>query len=166
MKNYNKNNSGFGLIETLIIALLVIILGLASWYVYSHRKKNPSSASENQSITTKPLMTVSYVGGLCSNNKVCSSKYNLFDDGSFQQHKKLSALEVAQLKETINKTDFLNYQQNSKPNCPSYVDGSDEILAFPQKYPGKSFKLCELQIPTNDTSINFINGLIKTHQHE
>lgn len=166
MKNYTKESSGFSLIETVIMLSIVATLGLVGWYIYSHRRTVSSSTSGNQSATTKPLMTVSYVGGLCANNKVCSSEYRLYEDGSFQQHKKLNTTEITQLKEAISKTNFLSYQKSPNPNCPSYSDGSDEILAFPQKYPSKSFKLCELQIPTNDTSISYINNLLKSHQQE
>lgn len=156
-----KNQQGFSVIKSIIILVSVGLLVLVGWYIYSRR--NSASTSENQSGTSKILMVVSYVGGLCSNNKVCSSEYELYEDGTFQSHSKLSSGEITQLKKTISKTDFLKYQKNPNPNCPSYADGSDEILRFPQKYPDTSFKLCELQIPVDDTAITFINNLIQKH---
>lgn len=155
---------GFSVVEALIILVVIGLVTSVSWYVYSHR--NSASISENQSVSSKTLMTVSYAGGLCSNNEVCSSEYKLYEDGTFQNHTKLNSKEATQLKETISNTDFLKYQKNPKPNCPSYSDGSDEILSFPQKYPDKSFKLCELQIPSDDPAITFINNLIQNHAKE
>jgi prepilin-type N-terminal cleavage/methylation domain-containing protein len=155
-----KNPNGFSLIEGLLALVIIGVIVSVGWYAYSR------SNTANGPVSTEPLMIVRYAGGLCSDGKVCSSEYKLYEDGSFQGHTKLESQEVTQLKEIISNTDFLEYKNNPKPNCASAYDGTDEFLTFPQKYPDKSFMLCGLQIPHDDPAINFINGLIQNHREE
>lgn len=108
------------------------------------------------------LMTLTSSGGYCAGP--CEHVvYNLYESGEFESHTKLSNSEVAQLKDIINNTDFLKYGENPNPKCPSFVDGSDQVLLFPQKYGYKTFTLCMLGIPEDDPAFKFIEKLIKSH---
>lgn len=162
MKNLKHNERGFGLLLPLIIVVVLAVGALVVWAVYS--KQTPDNQTNNSTTKGDVLMIVRYAGGLCPNNQVCSTDHKVYDDGTFENHTKLSAADVSQLKETINSTDFLKYQDNPEPACQSFHDGSDEILVFPQKHPDKTFTLCQLQIPANDPAISFINGLIQSHE--
>ena len=152
-----------------LLVIAVFIMATLAWALYHEHMFSRLSDT-----LTPPkgevLMIVSYQGGLCPNSSnnggVCSSQYKVYSGGTFELHTKLSAKEIAKLEETITNTDFLQYQTNPHPNCPSYSDGEDEILSFPQKYPNKSFTVCQLLIPKNDPGITFINELIENHQVE
>jgi hypothetical protein len=71
--------------------------------------------------------------------------------------------EVADLKQIINSTDFTMYAPNPQPNCPSFVDGTDLVLLFPQKYGDRMFTTCMLEIPANDKAFTHINNLLQSH---
>jgi hypothetical protein len=163
MKKLRQDKNGFMFVEVLVSLIIVIALCLVGYLVYQHSHKSTVVKTISTSNST-PLMIVKYSGGLCANGNVCSNQYNLYTSGVFQGHTKLATKEVSQLTQVINETDFLQYPSNSHPNCPSASDGSDESLVFPQKYPNKTFTICELQIPTNDSAITFINNLIDLHQ--
>ncbi len=108
-------------------------------------------------------MIVGYSGGLCADGNECSGINKLYSDGKFENRTDVNKKELAELNKIIESTNFTNYPKNPYPHCPSASDGSDEFLEFPQKYPDKSFKLCELQIPPNDPAITYINNLIDNH---
>jgi hypothetical protein len=132
-----------------IVALIILIGGVYLW-----QTGKPSGAV---------MMKVIYRGGLCSTGNICESSHRLYENGVFEGHTKLNRTELNKLKATITNTDFLGYGVNPRPNCQSAVDGSDEVLEFPQKYPGQSFTLCLLNIPANDSAVSYINKLIDDH---
>lgn len=162
MKNLKHNERGFGLLLPLIIVTVLAVVALIAWAVYS--KQTTNNQTNNSTAKGDVLMIVRYAGGLCPNNQVCSTDHKIYDDGTFENHTKLSVTEVDQLKDTISTTDFLRYQDNPEPACESFHDGTDEILVFPQKYSDKTFTLCQLQIPANDPAISFINKLVQSHE--
>ncbi len=152
-----KKNKKRGRVVRLILIFIIIIFA-TGWSVYQSNQKSKG----NNSINSAALMTLSYSGGNCAGP--CNSLvYNLYGDGRFEGHKKLSGSEVSELKEIIKTTDFLNYTASPNPHCESFVDGSDQVLLFPQKYGNKTFTTCMLNISSNDTAFSFINKLIETH---
>lgn len=163
----NKHNKyGFGLIEVLVGLLVVLLIGGAVWYVAARQdEQSPANSTKQQTNSQKEvIMTVTYSGGLCPDNKICTSESNLYSDGTFENHSKLSESELGKLKQVITATDFTAYQKEATPGCPSAYDGRDQILAFPQKYPDTTFKTCELDIPTDDPALSYINELILSHE--
>jgi hypothetical protein len=165
MKKLRREANGFALLEILLGVAIVIAIGLATYILYQKNHQSTGTSTVATSTTNNSvIMVLDYTGGLCASGNTCSNQYNLYADGTFQKHTKLTTTEVSDLKKVIAETDFSKYPKNPKPNCPSYVDGSDESLAFPQKYKATSFKLCELVIPASDPAITFINNLIDTHQ--
>lgn len=148
------------LVTVTILSLVAIVYGVTR----PSQTVDPLADPNTSASSTEVLMVVKYIGGLCPNNQVCSQEYKLYADGIFDEHTKLSSSEVSQLKTVINETDFLQYKQNPNPACASAYDGADEVLVFPQKYTDKSFTICALEIPSNDTAISFINDLIEAHK--
>lgn len=149
---FKKNDSnGFGLLPVIIAVLLTGLICTSGWLI--HKSGHASN---------KPLMTVTSSGGNCFN--ACNFHHNsLYNDGYFEDHKKLSSSEVATLKNIIKNTDFTKYGPNPHPQCSSFSDGSDETLLFPQKYGEETFTPCMLNIPTNDTAYAYIDNLLQTH---
>lgn len=175
IRNSKLYNLGFVHIVFLFVAFVIaLILGWSVLSIYNVVKAPQDNEVKQVDSEAKPvdnevsesdiLMVVRYQGGLCADNKICSEEYKLYGDGSFDEHTDLSSSELKKLKQLINKTDFLKYEKETNPNCQSFVDGSDEILEFPSKYPDKSFTLCTLQIPSDDETINYINALIEKHK--
>ncbi len=110
-------------------------------------------------------MIVTSSGGLCSGP--CRNTIdNLYENGKFGDFKPLSSSEILKLKNIIETTDFLMYASNSNPNCQSFVDGSDQVLLFPQKYGNKTFIPCKLDIPKNDVAFSYIYQLLKSHSNQ
>jgi hypothetical protein len=107
-------------------------------------------------------MTVTSSGGMCA-EECRHPSYNLYDNGKFEGHTKLSSAEVSRLKHIIETTDFLKYSPNPRPHCQSFVDGSDQVLFFPKKYGDKSFTPCMLDIQDNDPAFLYIYQTLKTH---
>lgn len=145
--------------------ILILLLCALAFGVFIRLASWQSVLPNNQSSSSEVLMVVSYVGGLCPEG-VCRSDHNLYGSGAFDDHTPLNSNEITQLEQVITSTDFLSYKENPDPACQSFVDGSDLTLAFPQKYPDKSFTLCTLQIPTGDTAISFITNLIERHRKQ
>lgn len=162
MKNLRPSESGFGLLLPIAIVAMLAVAAFVAWLIYA--KQTANNQLEKPVAKGDVVMIVRYAGGLCPNNQICSTDYKVYDDGTFENHAKLSTKDLSQLKETINNTDFLGYKANPEPACPSFHDGLDKILLFPQKYPDKTFTLCQLQIPANDPAISFINGLIQKQE--
>lgn len=168
-RNFKSYNLGYVHIILLLgIFIIALILG---WFTFSKYNvvKAPKDSdaglvdSDINISESDVLMIVRYEGGLCAENKICSEEYKMYGDGSFDEHTDLSSSELKKLKQLINKTDFLKYEKETDPDCQSFVDGSDEILEFPSKYPDKSFTLCTLQIPSDDETFDYINDLIHEH---
>ncbi len=156
-------NKGFGAIEYLFIAMVVGLVVLVGYLVLTGSKEDPGSKPlANAGQSKNVLMTVEYSGGLC-NNGACFSKYSLYSDGAFEDHKTLSANDTAKLSKLISDTDFSKYSPADEPDCPSAYDGSDLGLRFPGKYGDKLFKPCELNVPSNDPTFDTITGLISNH---
>lgn len=152
------NQKGFGVIFVGIILLVVIIIAGAGFVVY----RSKQTTDPVKSIDSRPLMTVTYRGGLC--NGLCNHPvYNLYDSGEFEGYKRLSSSEVSELKHIINTTNFTKYGDNPHPGCQSSVDGLDQVLLFPQKYGNKTFTTCMLDIPENDKAFSYINRLLESH---
>lgn len=153
-----KNNR---LLILILVGLFIIIITAVGLFVYRSKQKSQDAGS---GISYKPsaLMVVTSQGGLCAGP--CEHQvYNLYDSGKFEGYKKLSREEVSKLKEVIESTDFLKYGPNPNPRCESFVDGSDQVLLFPQKYGDKTFTPCMMDIPANDTAFMYINSLLRTH---
>lgn len=106
------------------------------------------------------LMAVTYSGGMCSDGPCKSAVYNLYDNGSFEGHKKLTQTEVANLKQLIDNTDFTSYGQKPNPNCMSFRDGADRVLIFPKKHGNQKFTVCKLDVPSHDSTLRVIDKLI------
>ena len=172
----NSKPYSLGFVHIILLFVVFVISLILGWFVLSkynvvkapqdndvEQVDSEKEPVDNEVSDTDVLMIVRYEGGLCAENKICSEKYNLYGDGSFDEHTKLTSSELKKLKQLINKTDFLKYEKETDPDCQSFVDGSDEILEFPSKYPNKSFTLCTLQIPSDDKAINYINELIEKH---
>lgn len=109
-------------------------------------------------------MIVTSSGGMCASQ--CNHPaYKLYASGKFtgEGYKDLSGSEVSRLKTIIKDTDFLKYAPNPHPQCESFVDGSDQVLLFPQKYGGRTFTTCMLDIPSNDLAFTYIDQLLETH---
>ncbi len=173
-RNSKLYNLGFVHIIFLFVAFVIaLILGWSVLSIYNVVKApqgnevgqvdSEEEPVDNEVSDSDVLMIVRYQGGLCAENKICSEEYKLYGDGSFEEHTKLTSTELKKLKQLINKTDFLKYEKETNPDCQSFVDGSDEILEFPSKYPDKSFTLCTLQIPSDDKTFDYINDLIQEH---
>jgi hypothetical protein len=158
MKN---NQNGFGIVFGIITLLVVIVIAGAGLMIY-RSKHNAQDAGPTKSYDSQALMTVTSSGGLC--NGPCNHPvYNLYDNGKFEGYKKLSGSEVSELKQIISTTDFTKYGPNPHPSCQSFVDGSDQVLLFPQKYGNKTFTTCMLDIPENDKAFSYINKLLESH---
>lgn len=155
-KTYNKNPK---LLIISLIILNVLFLGLIIWLTYSHYQRVSFESDGNNVV-----MIVKYSGGLCANNQICQSSNKIYSNGTYQGNKSLTKNEVATLSNYINTTDFNNFDKNPSPKCQSFVDGSDLVLEFPQKYPNKSFTPCMLSIPKDNPTMLYINNLISTHQ--
>lgn len=162
MKKLRHGEGGFGLLLPIAIVAALVVAVLVVWLIYA--KQTANNQLETPDAKGDVVMIVRYAGGLCPDNQICSTDYKVYDDGTFENHAKLSAKDLSQLKETINNTDFLKYNANPEPACPSFHDGLNEILLFPQKYSDKTFTLCQLQIPANDPAISFINELIQKQE--
>jgi hypothetical protein len=158
MKN---NQNGFGIILSMVAILVVAIVAGAGFLVYRSRHKAQETASVKP-YDSQALMTVTSSGGLC--NGPCNhTVHNLYDNGKFEDYKKLSSSEISQLKNIIEVTDFTKYGPKPNPHCQSFVDGSDQVLLFPQKYGNKAFTTCMLDIPENDKAFSYINELLESH---
>ncbi len=111
------------------------------------------------------ILVVTSSGGMCSGG--CNHpKYRILNDGTFEGHRKLSSSEVSELKEVINDTDFTEYTTNIDPKCQSFVDGSDEVLIFPNKHGDNRFTTCMLNIPENDKAYSFIHNLLNISEEK
>lgn len=141
-------------IKIISAVIAAIILVGVTYALLTHDNDTPKT----------PIMIVTYSGGLCADSTVCTRNHTIFSDGEFQDHAKLSSAEIFKLQDVIDETDFLQYTTDPNPNCMSYVDGTDMILSFPQKYGDKKFTLCELEISDTDTAINYITDLIIAHE--
>ncbi len=109
-------------------------------------------------------MIVTSSGGLCASQ--CQHQvYKLYDSGKFTGggYTDLSSSEVSRLKGIIKDTDFLKYGLKQHPRCESAVDGTDQVLLFPQKYGNEGFTTCAMNIPANDPAFTYIDGLLETH---
>lgn len=140
----------------LVLFLLVIGSACTGYLVYHSRHTSQSAYNPTA------LLTLSSRGGMC-NGPCQESVDNLYDNGTFQRHKKLTLSEVAGLKRVIAATDFTAYGLIANPKCQSFVDGQDQVLLFPQKYGDKAFIPCTLDIPANDKAFSYINNLLATH---
>ena len=116
------------------------------------------------------LMIMTQRGGLCSSdsqeNAVCESSYRVFNNGTFEGHRRFSANEMNELRGIITRTDFTSYERNANPACPSFADGIDLALSFPAKHPGRQFTPCTLDIPEDDTGIRAIVTLLDKHARQ
>lgn len=158
MKN---NQNGFGILPIIVALLVIVIVGVAGVMVYQTKHKSDDIDSI-KTYDTHALMTITSSGGMC--NGPCNHPvHNLYDNGKFEDYKKLSSSEVSQLKNIIDTTDFTKYSPNPSPHCQSFVDGSDQVLLFPQKYGNKTFTTCMLDIPENDKAFSYINKLLDSH---
>lgn len=144
------------------ISLLVLTVGIISWFVFS--KQVAPDPTTTVSPSDKVIMVVKYVGGLCRDGKICSTEYKLFEDGRFEGHKKLSPKDLNRFNQAVSKSDLQSYKTNPNPKCPSFYDGQDEVLIFPQRYQDQAFTVCRLEIPNNDVVISTVHDLIKSHQ--
>lgn len=108
----------------------------------------------------RAIMTVSSSGGMCADGICKSPSYRLYDSGKFEGHQKLSQAEVANLKQLIANTDFTAYGVDPSPSCPSFADGPDRILSFPQKHGNQKFTVCMLDVPSHDLTFSTIEKLI------
>lgn len=153
-----KLNRKYSKTTLFIISILILGIAVAAGYMV-YRSKH-----KDHTISTHALMVVTYTGGMCGYGPCNASVYNVYENGTFENNKKLNSSEVDKLKEIINTTDFLAYKPKSlATGCPSAVDGTDLGLMFPAKYGEKTFKPCEMDIPKNDTAITYIEDLIKSH---
>lgn len=109
-------------------------------------------------------MIVTSSGGLCA-SKCNNPVYKLYDNGKFTGggYRDLSGSEIEKLKGLVKNTDFLKYAPNPHPQCQSFMDGSDQVLLFPQKYGDKTFTTCMMSISSNDPTFTYIDGLLETH---
>lgn len=57
MKRINKNQSGFGSIDILILVVVVVLLGAVGWYVYNRNQSSAASKSSATSNTTQTTQT-------------------------------------------------------------------------------------------------------------
>lgn len=167
MKPARRAQDGFGTV--IIVCLIGVLAGLsaAGWAVYQYQTK-ARLADQKYTPSGEVLMIVGHRGGLCasSDNSVeaCNRRDNLYANGAFENHTALKSSEIVKLRSIITETDFLKYKKKAYPYCESYVDGTDTVLIFPQKYPRKAFTLCELDIPAKDPTIKYMNDLIQAHQ--
>ena len=143
----------FVLAGVISIALIVA----TTWFV--------TSGGFVSTLNKGTVMVVGYQGGLCPEGE-CSVEYKLYENGVFEGHKKVSVDEVAKLKQVLNQTDFLQYSLDENAFCQSYADGQDLVLKFPGRYEDKSFRPCSLDIPSDDTSIQYIKGFISRYSKE
>ncbi len=158
MKN---SQNGSGIVFFIVTILVVIVVTVAGLMVY-RSKHNTQATDPAKSYDSRALMTVTSSGGFC--NGPCNHPvYNLYDNGKFEGYKKLSNSEISDLKQIINTTDFTKYGANPYPNCQSFMDGSDQVLLFPQKYGNKTFTTCMLDIPEKDKAFTYINKLLESH---
>jgi hypothetical protein len=152
----------------LLIALSLTALavaGFVGWFVFFNQ--SPKAPSVTPGVNSQVVMVVKYVGGLCpsyDSKGGCSTEYKLYDDGNFEGHYKVSSDEINRLKATIEGSDLTTYKTKSNPKCQSFVDGQDEVLSFPQKYPDQTFTTCMLEIPSNDSLISLVHSLIQSHE--
>jgi len=158
-----KNQKGFGLVVVLVLIVIVVLAaGIIGFFVYRSQQNNNKETESAIKYDSTALMTVTSSGGLCAS--ACNHPiYNLYDNGNFDGHKKLNGDEVFKLKNIIDSTDFLKYKPNPNPQCESFVDGSDQVLLFPQKYGDKTFTTCMLDIPANDPAFTYIDRLLESH---
>jgi hypothetical protein len=158
----HKNQRGFGAAWIILLLVAIGILGVCGRLLYQSSRDTSVApvTSKNQSL--KPLMIVTSSGGDCDGP--CNHPiYKLYEDGTFEGHKKLTSAEGSELKKLISQTDFLKYSLNTTPKCQSFVDGADQQLLFPHKYEDKTFTPCMLNIPSDDTTFSYITNLIKSH---
>ncbi len=142
-----------------------MVSAIVYWYTFARTKTTTTTNTTSTvqgfpvSYDSKAIMTVSSRGGDCQEGCVHKS-YNLYEDGSFQEHKNLSESQVTQLTRLIAETDFTKYQSSDGGNCKSAVDGVDKVLIFPQKYGSRQFIPCEMGATFNDGPFREIQNLI------
>lgn len=156
------NQDGFGLMVLLVTLLVVAIAGVTGVLIY-RLNNDPQKTNSEMTPDTRAIMAVTANGGLCSDGPCAHPVRSLYDNGEFEDSRKLSDSEVTQLKKIINETDFTKYGANSGLSCQSAVDGSDRVLLFPAKYGNKTFTPCMLDIPKDDSAFVYINQLLITH---
>lgn len=136
------------------------IVAATLWYVLGRSGGAPITSGG-------VLMVMTQRGGLCGSSgqegTTCESSYRVFNNGTFEGHRKFSASEMQELRSIIARTDFTAYDQNANPACPSFADGIDLVLSFPAKHPGKHFTPCLLDISQEDTGIRAIVTLLDKH---
>lgn len=168
MKTLRLNRDGFGLSLVAFSLAILFVMVVTSIAVSKQEPRSGIStqASQNfraESSQAKPLVVIEYRGGLCKQAKECTSVQTIYGDGTFDGHSKLGTAEITKLRLLIDKSDFQQYPKIANADCPSYLDGQDEILSFPQKYPEESFKLCELDIPADEPTVRYIHSLQRLH---
>lgn len=138
-----------------ILIILVGIILLSNLTVLAVVYINNQESIKRDS---QALMIITGSGGMCD-GPCDHSRYRVFDDGIYENNKKLTASQINQLKQAINDTDFLRYGLKANPTCPSFADGVDTVLIFPQKYKDKEFVLCRMDIPDDDKTFDVIDSI-------
>lgn len=113
----------------------------------------------NRNITTRHsdvvVMQVTGRGGMCPEGECTYATDNLYEDGIFENHLRVSAEEVAKLREIVSKKSFETMRVENGM-CSSYVDGTDTVLLFPSIYGEKRFIPCMMS--AEDKNGTFLNG--------
>src|SRR5882762_9215057 len=68
MKKQNKNQSGFGAIEGILIIVVILLLGVVGYMVYKNQNKAATTAVTSNSSSTSPEKTVAPVKETKANN--------------------------------------------------------------------------------------------------
>ncbi|MBL8159050.1 hypothetical protein JNJ66_01190 [Candidatus Saccharibacteria bacterium] len=139
------------------LALAVLAVGCALAVLYA--REAPRLAKRGET----PLMVISYTGGMCAGGQTCHSEHAIYEDGTFIGMSRLSPDEVSKLKRLVAETKIPTYKERKQAYCQSYADGLDLSVAFPQRYPGKTYTLCKLDMPIDDPIDTYIGELISNH---
>jgi hypothetical protein len=70
---------GYGLLRLFFTVFVLANITFVGWTVYSHYKTDKQARSAEDIV-----MIVGYTGGLCADNKTCSSYANIYSDGTFE----------------------------------------------------------------------------------
>ena len=149
----------------IVIAAIVIVTGLVGTaVVINNTPRRHSMKNTEFGIVYAPdaVMSITNNGGLCASPGCVHETYNIYDDGEFDDHKKLSRTEISRLKQIIDSTNFKQYARKSDPNCQSIMDGIDLVLLFPQKHGSETFYPCTLDIARDDETFIYIDQLLKS----
>jgi Tfp pilus assembly protein PilV len=81
MRSLSKNQRGFSIVETTLLVVVVVAIGVVGWYVYSHRNKTvattPASSTSTTTDTTATSPTTKPLASGTSNSDLQSDLSNV-----------------------------------------------------------------------------------------